>query len=87
MPKSARTLLPAPRTTASLRPLLTGSLPDGLTHLSHWLPSTFSLQGQRPLRGSQVPRLPAGWQVQGLPRRQDMGKGERLQKGTARPPG
>lgn len=49
-------------------------LPEQLTHLSHSLPSTFSLQGQRPLWGSQVPRLPAGLQVQGLPKRQDGGK-------------
>lgn len=59
-------LLPPPP-----RSLPAGSLLDRFTHLSHRLPSTFSLQGQRPLRGSQVPRLPAGLQVQGLPKRQD----------------
>ena len=59
-------LLPPP-----LRSLPAGSLLDRFTHLSHRLPSTFSLQGQRPLWGSQVPRLPAGLQVQALSKRQD----------------
>lgn len=59
-------LLPPPP-----RSLPAGSLLGRFTHLSHRLPSTFSLQGQRPLWGSQVPRLPAGLQVQGLPKRQD----------------
>lgn len=69
--RTVRLLLPPPQAP---RPLPAGLLSDQLTHLSHSLPSTFSLQGQRPLRGSQVPRLPAGLQVQGLPKRQDRGK-------------
>lgn len=45
------------------------------------------MQGQRPLRGSQVPRLPAGLQVQGLPKREDKRKAsnEQLQRGNSPP--
>lgn len=76
------TPLPLPPLPA-LRSLPAGFLLDRLTHLSHRLPSTFSLQGQRPLRGSQVPRLPAGLQVQGLPRDRTRGtvSNEHLQSG------
>lgn len=42
------------------------SSPSRSTYLLHKCPSTFSLQVQCPVLGSQVPTLPAGSQAQGL---------------------
>lgn len=85
--ESVRTVLCSSRLTARMPAQQLRPLPfvvNRLTHLSHWSPSTFPLQGQRPLRGSQVPRLPAALQVQGLPKRGTRGQmsNEQFQSGN-----